>query len=274
MVYHSVQFRTLAVVLFFLCGCDLARAMNILILLLPTDSVEQIGCVRSFIQYNVTKFCETGSVQDQPHPPRDKRIPEILVACCSIIFKQGHTGPDGLHYYFTSIKQACKLNPILAAVCNNYHVSPPGLLKRMYQVDPDLVRKTLDFKMDLTPVQKYNRMLNAQFFWNCLVHDPQFLYHVYWIDEVSIWFVPSNKAHIQVYCDAHDENVRMVIKSHAFATNLRPHEKVVVRAMACVNGLVGPLFLEFTTGTTPPIMRQFIPPNSEFKVSIIGAQTR
>lgn len=68
MVYHSVQFRTLAVVLFFLCGCDLARAMNILILLLPTDSVEQIGCVRSFIQYNVTKFCEP--VQSKTSPIR------------------------------------------------------------------------------------------------------------------------------------------------------------------------------------------------------------
>jgi hypothetical protein len=134
---------------------------------------------------------------------------------------------------------------LLKSIIKEYHVSPEYLLKRMHDVDPDLKYRSVDYKMDLLDEQQKARKLCAKELLRWLDIVPYFLARVVWIDEVSIWLVSKN-INVHVYADAHDEGVKHVVH----CAGLRPGTKIKVRCLCAVNYLTGPMFLDFTTGTT------------------------
>ena len=278
MVYHKLSLRALALSCFLLAHADLTLAVQIYNNSVPKEDKETVANVRAFISNNGEKFQETGSVANRPHPPRGNKVPDDVAMECSKAFKKGYSAPQSniteggqqqnIHHWYTSIDQACVKDPYLAYVCDHYHVSPKNLLRRMYEVDPNLTRRRLDIKMELTAEQKAARKSVAYDLYQLWLHTENFLQSIFWIDEVTIWFCPHYKHHsIKVYCDAHDTEVDHVIHSPLFKTSVKKNEKIVVRALCAVNMLLGPFFLEFTTGTTAIQRRHIEPSDKVYKVS-------
>lgn len=278
MVYHKLSLRALALSCFLLAHADLTLAVQIYNNSVPQEDKETVANVRAFIRNNGEKFQDIGSVANRPHPPRGNKVPDDVAMECSKAFKKGYSAPQSniteggqqqnIHHWYTSIEQACVKDPYLAYVCDHYHVSPKNLLRRMYEVDPNLTRRRLDIKMELTAEQKAARKSVAYDLYQLWLHTENFLQSIFWIDEVTIWFCPHYKHHsIKVYCDAHDTEVDHVIHSPLFKTSVKKNEKIVVRALCAVNMLLGPFFLEFTTGTTAIQRRHIQPSDKVYKVS-------
>jgi hypothetical protein len=278
MGYHPLHLRALAFICYLLAHADLTLAVDLYNDNVPADYKDTVKDLKKFIKNNADKFMATGSVSNRPHPPRANKVPDEVALQCSTTFKKGYTAPltgiteggqqQNIHHWYTSIQQACAMDPYLASICDQYDVSPKNLLRRMYEVDPDLTRRRLDFKMELTPEQKATRKSFANDLYQLWLRHSDFLQSIFWVDEVTFWFCPHHRHHnVKVYCDAHDEEIDHVIHSPLLKTSVKKNEKIVVRAMCAVNMLLGPFFLEFTTGTTG-IQRQHIePPNKAYTVS-------
>jgi hypothetical protein len=81
----------------------------------------------------------------------------------------------------------------------------------MKNADPNLVRRRIDVKLDLTAEQKVKRKTAAEKLWQMFQRDPDMLSRIYFIDECKIWMSSLAKGPVKVYCDAHDENVTAVL---------------------------------------------------------------
>jgi hypothetical protein len=161
---HPMNLRVLALTCFFLAHNDITLAIQYYGDGVPESQRYVVHDVRSFILNNVKKFNQTGSLANKPHPPREKKVPDDVALECAKTIKHGYTiyQPDAkeegvgqlVHQWYTTIDQACRENPFLASVWIQYDVSPKALLRRMHQVDPNLVYRSLDFKRELTTEQE------------------------------------------------------------------------------------------------------------------------
>lgn len=277
MGYHKLSLRVLALSCWFLARPDMHLAIALYLHSVPEEDSTAVHDIRKFMLNNYTKFMETGSVANRPHPARDKKVPDDVAMECSKALKKGYYAeqPDisegdqhtRIHLWYTSIEHACVKDPLLASVCKDYQVSPKNLLRRLYEVDPNLTLRHLDFKMELSAQQKANRKSIAGQLYDLWRNIPNFLESIFWIDEVTFWFCPHYSKHnIKVYCDAHDAEVREVFHSPLLRTKIKKGEKIQVRALCAVNMLLGPFFLEFTTGTTDIQRRHVRAPAGGYKV--------
>ena len=262
--------RVNAVICFFLCNENLSQATKLFNQRYNCEPNWVSHAPREFILDNVQKFKRYGSIENRHPSGRPTTIPDDVVKQCSIALKQGYMTtiylaaqpkvPHQVHRYYTTIKQACVENVLLAQVCQRYHVTPDHLLRRMHQVDPDLSRRTLRYKLELTMAQLSNRSLTAAILWDKCSDNPEMLLYSFFADECSIMFVDSH-ASVKVYCDAHDANVSLVLP----CKHVKKGQQIKVRLLGVVNAVTGPFYMEFTTGTTD-IQRRFLP-NKTYKVS-------
>jgi len=271
MGYGSIAARTLAVY----CWCVAAGVIGEALTAWNNSYIpEHHGTIkdpRAFIKYNGEKFLETGTTANRSHHPDTKIISDEQARLAARVLKGGYLTwrqpcnpnlpPELTHVYWTSIRKTCAECPLLKSIIKDYHVSPEYLLKRMHDVDPDLKYRSVDYKMDLLWEQKVARKLCALDLLHWLYTVPNFLARVVWIDEVSIWLVSKN-INVHVYADAHDEGVKHVVH----CAGLRPGTKIKVRCLCAVNYLIGPMFLDFTTGTTD-LQRIWAHPEKPYWVS-------
>ena len=231
---------------------------------------------KDFMQYNANKFLETGSIDDRPHHPDTHKVPNATIDRCCVELKQGYTTqqqtsrpgdpPESIHHYYTSIKQAVKRNQFLHDTCERYWVSPQHLLRRMHERDPYLKWRKVDYKPELTAEQMRERQRVATLQLDAIRDVPDYLDSIWWIDEVSIWFVRGN-CNVKVYADAHDEGVHQV----HHCKRMKKGKTIKVRALCAVNAITGPCFLEFTTGTTD-LKREWINRTAPYMVSWAAAR--
>jgi hypothetical protein len=66
-----------------------------------------------------------------------------------------------VHVWWTSIEVACQENDTLHQLCSDYNITPKRLLKYMKKADPNLVRRRIDVKLDLTKIQKERRKVSS-----------------------------------------------------------------------------------------------------------------
>ena len=255
--------RVNAVICFFFCKEDIGDAVKHFNAHYNHEPNWVSLAPREFILDNARKFKEYGSIHDRQPTGRPTTIPDHVVKQCSIALKQGYMvitylaeQPQQamlLYRYYTTIKQACTENPLLAQVCEQYQVSPSHLLRRMHHVDPMPRRRTLHYKQELLAAQMAKRSLVAAQLWQSCTANPSQLLYTFWADECSILFVNSD-ASLKVYCDAHDQNVSLVLP----CKHVKSGHQIKVRLLGVVNALLGPFYMEFTTGTTD-IQRRFLP---------------
>jgi hypothetical protein len=148
--------------------------------------------------------------------------------------------------YYSSIHEACQMEPVLKQVCEEHGVTPAYLLRRTHEEDPNLVMRCRDEKRALSAEQRADRMAAAKR--NLDEYNKgkkKYLARIVWIDECAMWMVPKNTKR-RVYCDAHDEGVHAVVPLQT----VQKGDKVKVRVLLAVTHQFGACFMEFMTGTT------------------------
>lgn len=271
MAYASREARLLAVICWLVSGACLAEALKAWKKRYDPKIHGPVSAVRALITYWGPRFMKTGSIENKPRQKSPRKVSDAVAKKCAETIKQGYfqkrkcPGPQGdvveVHLYWTSIKAACAQSPYLKQVCQTYGVSPAALLKRMREVDPKLKWKRLTYKNDLTDEQKQRRKEVAGVLLRNVSLIPDFLKRIFFIDECSIWLTASN-VNVHVYADAHDRDVSAVMHM----PGLKVGAKIKVKVFAVVNALMGPFFIDFTTGTTG-LKRRHIQPAAPFMVS-------
>ena len=216
---------------------------------------DKVAAPGPFILYNAQKFQETGTVQDRPHHPDTKKVSDELAKQCAAALKRGffvwrphpivNLPPVPLRRFWTSINKACREQPLLRAVTEFQQVSPQYLLKRMHQVDKDLVWRTVDYKPEKLGDNMKAGVKNAKRMLRRIERFPALLRCIYWIDWVTIYLV-DKRCKLHAYMDAHDHGAFEVMHIEGLPRNTT----IKAHAIAVVNYDEGPFYMEMGTGTT------------------------
>jgi hypothetical protein len=98
---------------------------------------------------------------------------------CAAILKEGYWKKQALTFgkrkggrrheevrewreYYSSIHEACQMEPVLKQVCEEHGVTPAHVLRRMHEEDPNLVMRCRDEKRALSAEQRADRMAAAK----------------------------------------------------------------------------------------------------------------
>jgi hypothetical protein len=198
---------------------------------------------------------EGGSLEDEPRRKKSPQIPDAKAQRAATYLKTGHwmfipgttiRKPQFEHRYYTSVAMACRHCPELMAIRTKYGLSNRAFLRAMHRADPNLQRRTVRVRYSMTKKLKRERGERAEYLYSRCVQDPAFLDRTYYIDECGIVIDNVLRKGAVVYCDAHDEGYKTVIHTEKVDNN----KQVKLHILAAVNAVHGPVYLEFTTGTT------------------------
>lgn len=241
------------------------------------DYAKQIKMdLSEFCYVHYANFMMYGTVADRKRPGRPPKVPHDVALQASTIFKQGkvvkaypHADAErmvDMHVWWTSIDIACQENAALRDLCTLYNITPRRLLKYMRKADPNLVRRRIDVKLDLTKEQRDARKAAAVKLWQRYQNDPDMLNRIYFIDECKFWMSDLAGGAVKVYCDAHDEDVRAVLPCKWMRKG-KGNEKVKLHFVCAVNAVHGAVYCRFVTGTTDN--RDHVGnPNAPYMVSV------
>jgi hypothetical protein len=151
-----------------------------------------------------------------------------------------------VHLFYGSVEEALQRSVGMGELLLQAGVTRKTLLKRMHKADPDLVQRTIYYKLQHTLDGMQQRMRVAAANLERAAADPNFLRRVVWIDEATIWLVNNKHYKRRVWCDAHDWDTHWVVRCPMLAKK----KPVKAHIMCGVNYELGPFFIEFTTGTT------------------------
>lgn len=271
MPYSTLPARLLAALCWVLSGQLLGPALQLWKQHYKESKHGLVKSARSLITTWGPRLVKYGTLQNWKRSRNPRKVPDAVAKTCCEVLKQGHIvkqqtrdlsqPPVEVHRYWTSIKVACQESAYLNSILIKYQVTPSALLRRMHQVDPKLRRRRLKMKWNLTAQQKQQRQGIARQLLTMVDTIPNFLKRIFFIDECSIWLTASN-VNVKVYADAHDDNASAVMH----IPGLEPNTKIKVHIFAVVNALLGPFFIDFTTGTTQ-LRRRHIHPTAPFQVS-------
>lgn len=232
--------------------------------------------LNSFCMTHYNNFKQYGTVATRKHKGRPPKVPDDVALKASETFKAGKVikaYPSAeakkkvdVHVWWTSIKVACQENDYLGGLCVKYNIRPKQLLKRMKAVDPNLVRRRIDVKMDLTDQQKAKRKAAAKRLYKLFQDEPDVLSRIYFVDECKIWMSNLAGGAIKVYCDAHDANVHAVLPCKWMRKG-QDNKPVKLHFVCAVNAVHGAVYCKFTTGTTDNI-DHVGNPNAPYYVSV------
>lgn len=282
MPHYTVEQRNAAVAAHSQAFRNVPKAADILQREDPTFKGHSRKSIKKFIRRQVDKHERLHNVADQYKnraPPNPKKVPDDEALRCAAILKAGYIATKTLTFgrrkggkrreevrvwreYYSGIREACLKEPYLYEVCNMRGVTPAHLLRRMHEVDPNLVMRRRDMKRALSPEQRAERMAAAKRNLEQLeAEGPAYVRHITWVDEFAIWMV-AKKGCRQVYCDAHDEGVHVVVPLET----VQKGDKVKLRILLAVNWRLGACFMEFMTGTSD-IQRLHLQVKTPYKVS-------
>jgi hypothetical protein len=147
---------------------------------------------------------------------------------------------------FHTIGDAVRRVPRLKEILDNYDITADHLLRRMHAVDPGLHWGRVDVKAALTDAHKLTRLTYARKVLALIAQDPSFLDFVVWVDEVKIWLFSGKASDVHVWCDAHDQGVRLVVPGCGTVGG----KPVIVALYAAVNAKLGLVGWQYTYPTT------------------------
>jgi hypothetical protein len=211
------------------------------------------------------KFLETASVKTKPHE-KHLNTQKLLSAItegeaknAAMLLKTGYheytpTGHGHYnveHHYYTTLKGAMEKCPQLKNIYDKYDaecddVTPQQFMEALYKWDPMLKVRRIHINYALS-----DDLTGDRFHWAVVLYaraerEADFLQRLFFVDECGIILDHELRKGTHVYCDAHDKAYRFVIPFR----KLNPNKQIKVKIMGAVNMLTGPVFLEFTTGTT------------------------
>lgn len=235
------------------------------------------------------KFVAAGTVENLPRAKKVKTnkllsaITPDEAKLASFILKQGYTKltPMGHgryrdeHFYYETLGDALNKCPQLKSMYDKYaeqcdDVCPQTFMEALYKYDPFLRIRRIHMKYALDDKLREERRKRADSLLKRADKEPEFLKRLFFVDECAINFDHEIRKGIHVYCDAHDKGYRFVIP----VEKLSPNKSIKVKVMGAVNMLTGPVWMEFTTGTTDIKRLHNQPggdPSHQFMVSVMRA---
>lgn len=201
------------------------------------------------------RFMAGASLEDGPRRKKRPQLPNDDALLAATYLKTGHwtfipatetRKARFEHRYYTSVETACRHCTELMAIRNKYGLNNRAFLRAMYKADPSLLKRTVRVRYSMPKKLKGERRERANVLYNRCVQDPSRLDRTYFIDECGIIIDNMLRKGAKVYCDAHDEGYKTVIHTEKLETK----EQVKLHILAAVNAVHGPVYLEFTTGTT------------------------
>jgi hypothetical protein len=255
--------RTAAVEAYIHEDYDVAKALAVLKQQLKDTTFSHVKAPKRFIRNQYKNFKARGSVHDnygkKRKMPEEGGADDVALRAAKIL-KAGYMSTQEIpadkkneqpkvvpvHTFWGTMKEAVARSVGLKELLLEAGITRKALLRRMEKADPDLVRRTLWYKLHHTPGTIAQRMRVAHSNLERATADPDFLRRVVWIDEATIWLVNNRHCKRRVWCDAHDWDTHRVVKCPMMAKG----KPVKVHIMCAVNYELGPFFIEFTTGTT------------------------
>jgi hypothetical protein len=274
-MYHSTAARVTAVIFLAMSLFNLDTATMLFSIGMNAFLDEPVVDVSHFIMRTFNNFVRTGSVHDAPRAGRPPSVPAAVVRECAEAFKAGEvvwgiidkeTGLMGWkHDFYTTFPEAAIECQTIKKALRDYNVSSDFLLRKLHELDPSLKAYTLDFKEELLPWHKGSRKYAARDQLDKIAGDPDHLYRICWVDEWHCWCTPES-CPLHIWADAHDQRAKAVLPIPQMATE----DKVRIRCVVVVNALLGPIHMEFTTGTTE-LERELVkrPRTHEYQVSLL-----
>ena len=260
---HSLAARLHAVMCFAMAKLSLSGAILLFKQTWNAQKEEKVNHVKSFIALSYHRLSTTYSLRDFPRSGRRKLVSNEVVLKCADEFKSGYTrntvidegtGQVGLeHKYYSTIYQACQENEYIGKIVNKYNISPKHLLARMHAVCPSIKRMRLEYKLQLTVQNMEDRREAAVTLLRHIDNDARlqpppsafYLERIFWVDEWHVWLTPNDCAQY-IWADAFDQHAHSVLPIPQLKRGEQPR---VLRCLAVVNAVLGPVHIEFTTGT-------------------------
>lgn len=196
-----------------------------------------------------------GTVHNKHRAPKKERMPPEEARLAAMLLKTGtwvDAADDGsgrprrVHIYFTSVAHACECVTQLRAIRDKHGLSNEELLELMKKADPGLRRRRLQLKHGFSPEECSQRRKRATSLLARFAREPDWAIRTYFIDESTIILARKQGRGLHVWCDTHDTAF------HDTASESLPsgYQAIRVHFIAAVNAVFGPVYLEFTTGTT------------------------
>lgn len=182
-----------------------------------------------------------------------QRLPKSAVRQAIELLYEGYEN-EGRQLAYTSMSEALEHNSGLKRILSRYSVEADTLLRRMRKLCPSVRKRLLKMKRQLTPEQQARRLTDVE---TLLRKWPvEKLQRVFWIDAATIIIRPKG---IKVYLPPGH-------RALVFADpRLQRHSSKIqkLKFYICVNAILGPVALVFTSGTTD------MPPAGNWEVSVL-----
>jgi hypothetical protein len=182
-----------------------------------------------------------------------RRLPKSAVRQAIELLYEGYER-DGRQLAYTSMSEALEHNSGLKRILSRYSVSADTLLRRMQKLCPTVRKRLLKLKRELTPEQQARRLTDVQTLLRQWPVDK--LQRVFWIDAATIIIRPKG---IKVYLPpGHRALVFADPRLQQHSTRIQK-----LKFYICVNAILGPVALVFTSGTTD------MQPAGNWEVSVV-----
>lgn len=191
-----------------------------------------------FIRTWVGRFETYGTVESPRSPGRPVKLTPAAVDKAVQLLWAGYEAEGRLRFY-TSIQQAVRNNSGLKAICVKFDVTPATLLKHMSARWPDVVRRRLVIKRQLSEANKLERRTDCS---QLLQWEPSKLQRVFWIDAATIYVVPK---WLLAYAPPDGPLVVSDARLPSHSSQLKK-----LKFYVCINAILGAVALVFVTGTT------------------------
>lgn len=155
------------------------------------------------------------------------------------------------HKYFSTVPEAVEHNATLSSMLEQYHATPEQLLNAMHRVAPDLVRRRVTFRHQLSRVEKANRQRVSLQLLSRLRDEPDPLQRMVFIDETTIMTHGLKHDHIEVWVNATDTGFHDYhgVPGRSWDP-VKAHVVAAVSSHPSFEGTHGLVYADFTTGTT------------------------
>lgn len=180
----------------------------------------------------------TYSLHTQRNQGRPRALSDAAAAAAVKVLWAGYEA-EGQQRFYTSIEAACKGSVQLAAVVEQHGITPRTLLSAMQRVEPRCRRQLLVVKRPHSPENRRQRVRCCEQLGDWSLNR---LLRTCWIDAATIWLVPKN---MKVFAPPHVHMVETDARHPTHSTKIRK-----LRFYICINALLGPVALQFITGTT------------------------
>lgn len=260
--YHHFPARAhiLAVQCWYKCGEKTGPAAKALAAALQAEGIK-CSNVHSLLSSTVQRFEQHGSAAPITHQNTDpllhakgsqSKMTEAEARICAEALATGKVVDGAVVRPFDSIRDAWANSPTLQSYMAKCGYSAPNhMYEAMQRLCGEAICKVaLDMKEPHTAAHRQQRKEAAQQLLALLDARPDALLHTFYFDVVHVHLRPSDAPSYGFYIhpnDAHSRHWVADIPSTLLAKDIR------LNFLAAVNAKLGPVFIEFVSGTTEAI---------------------